>query len=601
MNSDCRSRVRVAANILAAMFAILVGHCAEAASSFDRLAIVNSNAASDHTTEIGGDYAPAIASAPNGTVVVTWGSSDFGAPGPMGWFGDAVFVRSTDNGRTWSPPEYLCPGTWGGVTRVATDGLGTWVAACRVSHSIAVVRSLDDGQTWSAPQLVSGQGNLTLTALAFDGIQSWLLGWELDDPGTFETDLYYSRSVDAGASWSPQAFGFDAPGQKNSGLRLVADGDGTWVAVWGKWGGTPYCSRSVDGGVTWTPPGSLGYLSSGGELALAYDGNGVWVVVGVGGYYDSPLAFRRSTDGGVTWSPIAPVVPDIPNHSFGHKYDPVLTVAAGGRMTAFWSFWGHPGGTKGFDGKLFSSDSFDSGATWDPPMLINATRHVDGKEPYESGTDATTTVDGRTIAVFASTNDLRDTIGNDLDILATASHDDCPPAPAVGCATTTRPRASRLYIHNGPDYADRLTWRWQKGQTILPADLGDPTTMSSYALCLYAKVGAAVVAAVEEDIPAATICDSTPCWSASGEGFAYKDPKIQWSSLTSLNLTPGEAGKGRIKLKAKGATLGPPTLPLDLSVPVKAQLLNTQTGACWEATYSTASINDVGRFSASSD
>jgi hypothetical protein len=48
--------------------------------------------------------------------------------------------------------------------------------------------------------------------------------------------------------------------------------------------------------------------------------------------------------------------------------------------------------------------------------------------------------------------------------------------------------------------------------------------------------------------------------------------------------------KGLVLVKGKGAGLGVPTLPA--AFPMTAQLVNLDTGACWESTFATFRRND---------
>lgn len=69
--------------------------------------------------------------------------------------------------------------------------------------------------------------------------------------------------------------------------------------------------------------------------------------------------------------------------------------------------------------------------------------------------------------------------------------------------------------------------------------------------------------------------------------------------LQKIALKAGGAGHGKITLKGKGQHLGLPTLPL--ATQVRAQLVRRDTGACWEAVYSTALAHTTTRFAAKSD
>ena len=73
------NKERVSAWIVAIAVVMAVSApAAFAASSFGEVTALHSNAATDHVTEGGIDYAAVITSAPNGTVIATWYSTDFG-------------------------------------------------------------------------------------------------------------------------------------------------------------------------------------------------------------------------------------------------------------------------------------------------------------------------------------------------------------------------------------------------------------------------------------------------------------------------------------------------------------------------------------------
>jgi hypothetical protein len=63
-------------------------------------------------------------------------------------------------------------------------------------------------------------------------------------------------------------------------------------------------------------------------------------------------------------------------------------------------------------------------------------------------------------------------------------------------------------------------------------------------------------------------------------------------------MKAGVAGKSRITLRAKGAKLPMPTLPLAQAVAVQ---LKNDAEECWGATYSTFQRNEAGQYKARSD
>ena len=89
-------------------------------------------------------------------------------------------------------------------------------------------------------------------------------------------------------------------------------------------------------------------------------------------------------------------------------------------------------------------------------------------------------------------------------------------------------------------------------------------------------------------------------WSPlSTRGFRYKDAGGTAAGVTKVLLKSGAAGKSSAQVKGKGANLPDPTFGF-LPLPVTAQLVNSQTGTCFEATYVAADVrrNDAGLFKA---
>jgi hypothetical protein len=99
--------------------------------------------------------------------------------------------------------------------------------------------------------------------------------------------------------------------------------------------------------------------------------------------------------------------------------------------------------------------------------------------------------------------------------------------------------------------------------------------------------------------PADRTCGAKPCWKAVGTGFTYADKAGTPDGLTKALLKAGGAAKGKIGVGGSGTNLHLPTLPL--TTPVRVQLQQSSSSACWEATYSTATTNTGSVFKAKSD
>ncbi|HUU83894.1 MAG TPA: sialidase family protein [Phycisphaerae bacterium] len=133
-------------------------------------AALNTDAAADGLDDLEGT----IRTGGNGTWLAAWYRAGMGGPDR-----DMLFARSTDNGMTWSAPAAL-NSNWATDTgddahpRLATDGRGHWVAVwysedtlglpIGTDRDIFFVRSCDDGQSWTAPDVLNGNAGSDLSA-----------------------------------------------------------------------------------------------------------------------------------------------------------------------------------------------------------------------------------------------------------------------------------------------------------------------------------------------------------------------------------------------------------------------------------------------------
>lgn len=153
----------------------------------------------------------------------------------------------------------------------------------------------------------------------------------------------------------------------------------------------------------------------------------------------------------------------------------------------------------------------------------------------------------------------------------------CDPAPLPLC--TPADRAGLAIVIQPP----RVAWRWN-GDGLL-ADFGAPSSSTDYAFCLYDESGGPPSVAMRALMPAGAH------WTQPPGRFLYADPYGTPEGLTRVLLTPLPSGRARINVKSKSANVAQPVLPpLPLATPFRAQL-QTSTGECWEATYSSALFN----------
>lgn len=178
----------------------------------------------------------------------------------------------------------------------------------------------------------------------------------------------------------------------------------------------------------------------------------------------------------------------------------------------------------------------------------------------------------------------------------------CPAPPALGCKVTLAPQAASFKVRNvaPPSKKNQLQWKW-KGDATMLADFGDPIGGDDYALCVYDESGMGATLLSSAIVPGGGTCKAKPCWKPLGTtGLAFSESRRVVYGIGSLKLKAGIAGKAQIQVKAQGAWLVAPSLPLGL--PTRVQLVS-EGGTCWEAVYSApnASKNDGVQFQGKSD
>ena len=163
-------------------------------------------------------------------------------------------------------------------------------------------------------------------------------------------------------------------------------------------------------------------------------------------------------------------------------------------------------------------------------------------------------------------------------------------SPAIGCKAPATNGAYLLLDDRSNDARDHLSWSWRKGAATTLAELGNPTTSTSYTLCLYDTVGGVPQRRLAQTVPPG------PHWKQFSRGFRYRDLTLGYGGIQSMVLTDGAAGRASVQVQGRGQPLALPTLPLQRQPNVIVQLLNDNT--CWSATYSTVVENSPTRFKA---
>ena len=134
------------------------------------------------------------------------------------------------------------------------------------------------------------------------------------------------------------------------------------------------------------------------------------------------------------------------------------------------------------------------------------------------------------------------------------------------------------------DQADRLLWKWQRGEATAKAEFGDPLHTTDYELCVYDGNDRLLLGA---RAPKGDVCRTNEirnCWEENAKGFRYVDRDLTPDGLQQMSLKAGSAGKAQILVRGRGNNLQAPPLSI-MNLPVRVQLVNGG-GACWEATFS---------------
>jgi hypothetical protein len=347
--------------------------------------------------------------------------------------------------------------------KIVTDGAGNWVTTWFSSENlggvvnsdndIVVSTSSDNGLTWSPPATLnsnatSDSGADSHADVATDRAGTWLAVWRSNDNvgGVTENDydLYVSKSIDNGATWSDLALlnstGNDDLGE-DSFPEIVTDQMGNWVTVWhsdenlegiAEGDYDIFVSTSNDDGTTWSAPALLninGNFDAGNDLypEITTDRKGNWVATwfsdeNIDGLADADrdVFASTSTDKGVTWS--APALVNINgNFDAGADQYPVIETDGKGTWIVTWNSTENLEGIAEADHDILVAISTDTGTTWSATALLNSNGN------FDVGADQTPVITtdgaGNWVTTWRS-NEILERGGADSDIFFSTSMDD---------------------------------------------------------------------------------------------------------------------------------------------------------------------------------
>jgi len=220
---------------------------------------------------------------------------------------------------------------------------------------VAVSKSTDGGITWLPPVVVAWNTlsifhdkeyiAVDATGSAYDGnvYVSWTR-FQNDSP------IYFSRSSDGGASFTPPFAISDSSLSSNQGSIPVVGPDGVVYVAWYNYNQDSIrLNKSTNGGESFGTPSLVASIESipsplpGGGFrdnsfpTIAVDQNNGYIYIAWADFRngDADIYFARSTDGGVTWSTPLRVNDDaLFNHA--HQFFPWMDVAPNGNLYIGW-------------------------------------------------------------------------------------------------------------------------------------------------------------------------------------------------------------------------------------------------------------------------
>jgi len=310
-------------------------------------------------------------------------------------FRQAGRAWSRDNGRTWTFPGVLTPGTFRSDPVVESDSAGNfYYLSLQGTFQCDVFKSTDGGQTFGAPVPAFGGDKEWFTIDKSGGIGDGhiYVYWQVNGNPYYPNQ--FTRSINGGASFqSPipltnePVFGTLAVGPDGE-LYLCGDpfGSGGFFRVL-----RSDTARDPAQAVTWSrnvAVNMLGELSFGGPnpdglLGQAWvdvdRSNGPrrgWVYLMASVQPNNSgdpleLRFSRSTNGGQTWS--APIrVNDDPANRNAYQWFGTMSVAPNGRIDAIWNDTRNDANPSNPTfSELFYSYSEDGGFTWSPNVAVS--------------------------------------------------------------------------------------------------------------------------------------------------------------------------------------------------------------------------------------
>jgi hypothetical protein len=303
---------------------------------------------------------------------------------------EIFFSRSTDNGATWTPAVNLSIGTalHSYSPKIILDNNGNinmvWESLIgettnEINYEVLYSRSTDNGATWTAPLMITH--NFTdsrFPDITVDASGVLYVLWT--EEGSSSYDIYFTRSIDNGATWS-QHLNLTGNYAFSSMPRIAVDSNGVLYSVWHS--NDPFVNNGINyivytysttGGDSWTTPRVISnnvVHATVPDIALDTAGT-IYLVWQEYDTSTSDIIFTSSGDYGNTWSQQISI-----SAPSAFSVQPAIAIDTVGNLNVVWCDQITISGT---NNDVHFARSINAGETW-APLLNLANNAGDSTSP----------------------------------------------------------------------------------------------------------------------------------------------------------------------------------------------------------------------------
>jgi len=276
---------------------------------------------------------------------------------------EIYYKKSTDSGSTWMVSKRL---TWSSRSFSGQDITVDAINRVHIVFSDTLIgnsdlfykRSTDGGATWEPLKRMTWTAGFKQNAcVEFDSFNNIYIIWSDSTPGNSE--LFLKKSTNGGISWSSPKRLTWTTGYTGQNSFKTSSTNTLHVAYTDDTSGylDVYYKSSVDGGNIWSSPKRVTWGANEAEATdLAVDSGGHINIVWVDEFVpNTEIFFKKSTNGGTTWLARQRIT-----WNSGSSYGPDIDINSSDAYNLVW-YDSSPGRCE-----IFHKRSTDNGASWGP-------------------------------------------------------------------------------------------------------------------------------------------------------------------------------------------------------------------------------------------